>query len=205
LLLNKILRFAAVITVIITFISCGDRNDTDPIDYNDPEYTLRRAKEVLGEDVKFAYAGYFSRDSILSVAAGVEVADDNTWGIKFYLLETDNGDLNKAFESDLYDGSFNEALIQKIKFPDFDYELIYYNSQDYFMGSGGGEVFSYILDFDQERVYYAHLITETDREISLYISDNTEKIPVIKNFFIGNFKRDYPSFTLLSEDKKLDF
>jgi hypothetical protein len=204
LLLNNIFKFAAVIALTVIFISCGDRNDTDVVDYNDPEYTMRRAKEVLGEEVKFAYAGYFTRDSILSVAAGVEVSNSDTWGIKFFLLETDDGDLDKVFESDLYDGSFNESLIQKIKFPDFDYELIYYNSQDYFMGSGGGEVFSYILDFDLERVYYAHLITETDREISLFISDNTE-LPVLKNFFIGNFKRDYPSFTLLSEDKKLDF
>ncbi len=32
---------------------------------------------------------------------------------------------------------------------DTPYDLIYYNSLDYFLGSGGGEVYSYIIDFNK--------------------------------------------------------
>jgi hypothetical protein len=204
LLSNRLLILLAAFAAFV-FISCGEGDSGEPqANWQSNDYSLKRAKEILGENVKFAYSGYFTKDSVLSLAAGVEIADDKSWGIRFYLFEIDDKELSQVFESEMYDGSFNESLIKKIKFPDFDYELIYYNSQDYFMGSGGGEIFSYIVDYDLKRIYYAHLVTESESKISLFISENTE-IPVIKNFFIGNFKRDYPSFTMLSEDIKLDF
>ncbi len=201
---NKLLILIAALGTLL-ILSCGEDTRAPLIDFQNQDYVLKRAKESLGQNVKFANSGYFTADSALSVAAGVEVANKDSWGIKFYLLAIDGYRTEEKLTNPTCTTDLSmKPLIKKIKFPDFDYELIYYNSQDYFMGSGGGEVFSYIADFNLKRIYYAHLITESDAKISLFISENTE-LPIIKNFFIGNFKRDYPSFTLLSEDKKLDF
>jgi hypothetical protein len=71
------------------------------------------------------------------------------------------------------------------------------------MGSGGGEVFSYIIDFNKKETFYAHLVAEPEKPVYLYLSGNINN-PEIKNFFIGNFKRDYPSPTLISKDIDLE-
>ena len=109
---------------------------------------------------------------------------------------------NWTFQTNLLKGSFKESLTKKIKFPAYDYELIYYNSQDYFLGSGGGEIFSYIINFKNQKTFYAHLFLEKEK-ISLFLSNNIDNSE-IKNFFIANFKRDYPNLQIVSKDVNID-
>ena len=171
-------------------------------DYKDPAVLLHEAKNALGENTKTAHLGRFESNVENEVVAGTEINTKDEWGIKFALLKITNNDLKKIYETDLLDGSFNSSLVSKIKLPSTGYELIYYNSQGYFLGSGGGEIFSYLIDFNVRKIFYAHLVIEP-KEISLYISDNIEN-PDIKNFFINNFKKDYPSLTLVSKDIEID-
>jgi hypothetical protein len=79
---------------------------------------------------------------------------------------------------------------------------MYYNSQDYFLGSGGGEVFSYIIDFNNKKTYYAHLFSE-GKKVSLFLSVNID-IPEIKDFFTSAFKKDYPGLVLVTKDVNID-
>ena len=71
------------------------------------------------------------------------------------------------------------------------------------MGSGGGEVFSYIINFEDKQVYYAHLVTEPSNSMSLFISENTENREII-NFFTLTFKKDYPDLKIVNEDIVID-
>jgi len=103
----------------------------------------------------------------------------------------------------LLDGSFKQGFIDKIKFSSFDTELIYYNSRDYYLGSGGGEIFSYIIDFEAKQVYYAHLVIEPSTSVSLFISENTGN-KEIRNFFVLTFKKDYPNLKLVDDDIIID-
>jgi hypothetical protein len=205
LLLNK--YSAAVLIILSVFLySCGSNEDSEAVkvrpDYENPEVLLKEAQSKLGENVRFAYKGFFLPDTSVQIAAGEEIETNQEWGIKFYLLKLNNNDeLEKVYESDLLEGSFRDAMIQKIKFPDFENELLYYNSQDYFLGSGGGEVFSYIVNFNEKDIYYAHLFSGTTTGISLYLSENTGDN--LKNFFVSNFKRDYPSLKLAARDVNL--
>ena len=79
---------------------------------------------------------------------------------------------------------------------------MYYNSQDYFLGSSEGEVFSYIIDFKNQKTFYAHLFIEKEK-ISLFLSDNIDNRE-IKDFFVANFKRDYPNLQIVSKDVNID-
>ena len=90
-------------------------------------------------------------------------------------------------------------MVDKIKFSSIDYDLVYYNSQGYFLGSGGGEVFSYIIDFENKQVYYAHLVVESPTETSLFISDNTQNKELV-NFFTLTFNKDYPTLKIVKDD-----
>lgn len=180
-----------------------DKNEkkktTAPVkNYKDSEVLLHEVKNVIGENVKNAYLGRFEDSKKDYVVAGSEINTKDQWGIKFFLLEIANNTLEKKYETDLLKGSFEGSFVNKIKFPSLGYELVYYNSGDYFLGSGGGEVFSYVVDFNLRKVYYSHLIIES-KEIALYLSKNIDDKD-LRNFFISNFKKDYPSLTIVSED-----
>lgn len=165
---------------------------------------LARAKNLLGDSVKVAFRGKFDRDSVIEVVAGTEVANKSEWGIRFFLLKLDGDDLVKVSQTDLLQGSFKGSMCNKIKFPSFDHELIYYNSRDYFLGSAGGEIFSYIINFQDNKTYYAHLVAEENKPAAMFVSNNID-VPEIRNFFILNFRRDYPKVSLSSSDLKLKF
>jgi hypothetical protein len=203
LLLNK--KFSAYVLFLLSviLISCGEKKETPPAkDYNAPAVLIKELKSVLNMDIKVAYAGFFDSNQVQEFVAGTEINTKDTWGIKFFMLTRDNGEFRMIFETDVLEGSFENSSTEKLNLPSYNYEMIYYNSLDYFMGSGGGEVFSYIIDLNRKEVYYAHLVTE-GKQISLFLSSNTEDDEV-KSFFLNIFRKDYPSFSLVDKDIRLD-
>jgi hypothetical protein len=208
LLLNrKILYILFLIFPLL--ISCGEKKpdgteNSQKTDYQNPLFLMQQAKKVLGDNVKFAYKGRFNIDSVIEIAAGTEIKNSKQWGIEFFLLESNGSNLAVAYQTALLNGSFTKCLVQKIKFPMFDYELIYYNSQDYFLGSGGGEVYSYLIDLKEHKTYFAHLVDEPGKPASLFLSDNID-IREIKSFFVSNFKRDYSELKVVPKDIVLKY
>ena len=208
---KKIFLTILLITAIfegIVLYSCGDKEEkkkpeAPAVNLDNPEVLKEEINKTLGEKAQVTFTGSFSGTQKAEIIAGTEVLTKNLWGIKFSLMEKNNNKLTKGFQSKLLEGSFRDCLVNKIKFPSFDYELIYYNSRDYYMGSGGGEVFSYIIDFNKKETFYAHLIAEPGKPIYLYLSDNII-VPEIKNFFIGNFTRDYSKPILIAKDIDLE-
>lgn len=192
---------------IISFfvmISCSDKSEKIPqIDYQNKIKLLELVKKHYNKDAEVALGGMFDETGKEFIAYGVEINNSDEWGIKFAFLEKSENDFIELFQTELLNGSFKESMIDKIKLSSFDYELVYYSSQGYFMGSGGGEVFSYIIDFENKQVYYAHLAVESESAIYLYISENTERKEII-NFFTMAFKKDFPGLQIVSDDVIID-
>ncbi len=172
-------------------------------DFSDPQIAASEASKALGSEVAFAYKGSYDMDTSIEIATGIEINNSKDWGIKFDLMKYSNGSLKTVFQSGLLDGSFSESLVKRINLPAYNYDLIYYNSLDYFLGSGGGEVYSYIVDYDSSQVYYAHLIIEQSESISLFLSENI-KNKEVKDYFVKNFTNDYPSLKIISKDIELN-
>lgn len=206
--LKRVLKLIPIFLLIIN-IGCEKKDDNNKLagtmrnNLAVPENALFKATEILGDEVKHAFYGNFDGDELNELAVGLEINDNENWGIKFSLLKENDKKFNEVFYTKLLDGSFRESMTQKIKFPSFPYELIYYNSRDYFLGSGGGEVFSYIIDFNKKEIYYAHLVSETRKGVSLFLSENIKEGD-IKNFFLNLFKKDFPKFSLIDKDITLD-
>lgn len=201
---NKLVLF---VLFLLFFFACGEKkqNDIKPIiSFSDSASVFNEAKNLFGDKLKTLLIGNFDEDTLKEAVAGIEIIDNNIWGIKFALLKIEGNTLVIKSETDLLDGSFKEALVKKIKFAGFNHELVYYSSQDYFWGSGGGEVFSYIINFSNTEVFYAHLFSQTSRQVELYLSENI-KNDDLKKFFIYSFKKDYPELQLVSEDVTLEF
>ncbi len=201
---NKIYYLAVFILSLILF-SCGEKEKDTPqnkIDLNTPEAVLNEAKKVLGNDVQVTAAGNFDKDTTREFAAGTEINKPDEWGIKFYLLKEEAGALKAVDSTGLLEGSFTDALLRKEKLPSRDYDMLYYNSLDYYLGSGGGEVFAHMVDFGENQIYDAHLFTEKGSRVSLFMSVNTS--PEVKNYFLSVFKKDYPGLKIVDKDIDLD-
>jgi hypothetical protein len=195
--LNKL-----IILLLITlwfFITAGCKKSYEPPPHNlfeNEQLVLKTAKDLVGENVSFTTAGYFESDSVKSIVAGVEISESNSWGIKFYLISWVDGEFQIKYTTGLLNGSFVQCLVNKIKFSDFDTELIYYNSKNYFLGNAIGDVYSHVIDLKKLKVYSAHLSVISEGRVSLDLSQNIDN-PMIKNFFISYFRRDYPNLRLV--------
>lgn len=180
--------------------SCSDKKEKIPVlDFENKVQVLDAVKKYYNKETQFALGGLFDETGKQFIAAGWEINNSDEWGIKFAFLEKAGNEFISEYETDVLDGSFKESFVDKIKFSSIDYELVYFNSQGYFMGSAGGEVFSYIVDFENKQVYYAHLVVESETSTSLFISENTQNKELI-NFFTLTIKKDYPGLKIIEDD-----
>lgn len=199
-LLNNFLKGITFFLFLLALISCSDKNEKLPIlDFENKVQILDVIKSHYNKETQIALGGMFDESGKQFIAAGWEINNSDEWGIKFAFLEKSGDEFISKYETSLLDGSFKESFVDKIKFSSIDYDLVYYNSQGYFMGSGGGEVFSYIVDLESEQVYYAHLVVESGSSTSLFISENTQN-KELANFFTLTFKKDHPGLQIVEDD-----
>jgi hypothetical protein len=205
LLLNKsVMKTIQIVFLFIFIISCSDKESKIPVlDFQNKSQLLEVVKKHYDKNSSVAFGGVFDESGKRTIVTGSEIENNKDWGIKFTQLEIVDDEFKVKFETNLLDGSFKQSFVDKIKFASFDNELIYYNSQDYYLGSGGGEIFSYIIDFTAKQVYFAHLIIEPSTSISLFISGNT-KSKELRNFFVLTFKKDYPDLKVVDKDVSVD-
>ncbi len=210
-LIKKGILLSLVTTAFFFYASCEKKKDApvnlvvsaDSADKIDREILFNYAKQKIAEDVKDIEYGVFERDSSKGLIAGREFMSEKEWGIRFYYIKFVNSNPLKVYETPLLKGSLNESLLKRFKLADYNYELFYYDSQDYFLGSGGGEIFSYLIDLNTKEVFSAHFFTVPDNPLSLYFSPNINRSE-IRDFFTKNFQRDYPNLVVVSRDFDLD-
>ncbi len=197
---NNYKKISLIFFLLLGVISCSDKQEKFPvIDFENKVQVLDAVKNHYNKETQAAFSGLFDETGKQYIAAGFEINNADEWGIKFEFLEKSGNEFISKYETELLDGSFKESFVDKIQFSSIDYDLVYYNSQGYFMGSGGGEVFSYIVDFENKQVYYAHLVVESESLTSLFISENTLNKELI-NFFTLTFKKDHPSLKIVEDD-----
>ncbi len=195
-LLNNYHRFLFLIGFLLLVAGCKKSYEPPPHNlFENDQLIQKTAKDLVGENISFTSAGHFESDTLKSIVAGVEVTENNEWGIKFYLIGWVEGEFQIKYTTPLLNGSFVQCLVNKIKFSDFDTELIYYNSKNYFLGNANGDVYSHIVDLKRLKVYSAHL-SVTGSRVTLDLSQNIDH-PMIKTFFTSYFRRDYPNLRLV--------
>ena len=208
--MSLINKYLFLLFFIFFFILNGCNKKTEKVDtnillkkYNSQVFLLKKVQEVLGKDVYFAVKGNFDNKNNLEIAAVKEINKIDTAGIQFFLLGLKETDLSVISSTKILRGSLTKSFTNKIKFPFFNYELLYYNSNDYYIGSGGGEQFSYIINFKENETYYSHLVSVSKKLGQIYISKNIKR-KEIKNFFLSNAKRDFPNIKVSATDINID-
>lgn len=194
-------NFVELFIIVFAFAIVGCKKSYEPPPHNlfeNEQLIQKTAKDLIGDDVTFTSAGYFETDSVKSIVAGKEISEKNEWGIQFYLISWVDGEFKVKYQTGLLNGSFVQCMVNKIKFSDIENELIYYNSKNYFLGNASGDVYSHVIDLSKLKVYSAHLSVITEGRVSLDLSQNIDN-PMLKNFFIGYFRRDYPNLRLVEK------
>lgn len=198
-LLNNYYKFIGITIILLSIIGCGNKNDQQ-VNFDDPRSVRNIANNMIDETIRFSVSGYFSSDTIRSIVAGTEKSEKSKMGISFSLIEKVDDEFKVVYNTGVLDGSFNKCIVDKMKFSSDGIEMIYYNSQDYFLGTGGGDVYLYVINFAEREVYYGHLIAERSSGTSLFLSENLTD-PMLRRFFISYFKKDYAALRIITSEK----
>ncbi len=196
--LNKIFSFAFSLLVLYLLSGCGGDNN-QKVDFNDDRSLRELASDLIEENIRFVSSGYFSSELGKSIVAGFETSVNNKPGISFSLIEKVDDEFIVVYNTGLLSGSFNNCIVDKMKFSSEKGELIYYDSQDFYMSNSGGDVFLYLVSMFKRKIYYAHLIVSRISGASLYLSDNIED-PLLRKFFISYFKKDHQNLRIIKSD-----
>jgi hypothetical protein len=169
---------------------------------SEPENALEFLNSKLPVPVEYAVTGYFQNVDSLQICGVKEIISSKEWGIKFSLYNFTADTATLVYETPLLDGAVKEKNIKTIKIDSLGVQLLSYSSGDYFLGSGGGEVYFYLTDFSKQTIYYAHLILLRNKPVSLFLSPNIED-PAIKDYIINLFKTDYEDLVVVTKDIQL--
>jgi hypothetical protein len=190
---------------MIVIAGCEKKaSDQAPINskpfYNYNTLSMKVKLLLKGED-GIVLMGNFKGDTAQQAAALIDV-DKRQEKISFNLIEIKDTIFEKKFETEPLQGALKGCKFEKVNLPGAANDFVYYNSQIYFIGSSSGEVFAYLIDFKTQKTYYAHLVSEPRKPDYLYISEVENK--EIRNYFIDDFRKDYPAFKITSKDRVLN-
>lgn len=168
-----------------------------------PSNALEFINSKVEESEDFATVGYFLNTDSPQIASIKEIFSKNEWGIKFSLFNFTKDTVIFIRSSKTLDGSVKESEVTKVSIDSSGIEMLFYNSGDYFLGSGGGEVFAYLVDYKSDKIHYAHLVLIRNKSAQLFISPSTEDYPEVKNFFESFFRKDYEDLKISEKDIQL--
>lgn len=194
------LVFTAYLLFGLMLISCTKdaKEPNKKIDYNDLAELSKFGSKVAGKEFRFATFENFNSDTLKEIVIGKEIEEGDTWGIRFSFYETEQS-VHTVYTTMLLEGSFSGATVTPMKIAGRENQLLYYNSGDFFLGSGGGEIYSYIIDLENKKVHAAKLRLQRLGDASLQIiTDGFEE--TIKEYFITLFKKEYPDLTVTESD-----
>lgn len=160
---------------------------------------LDRARATGGAETGIALRGTFSPADTTLFAAVKEVNTASAWGISFWFGSTDSLRPGMLWLSPLREGSLTQSSVALLRLPGYSYDLLSYNSGDYYMGSAGGEVYAYLVDYSLRAVYYAHLTMDKLDGITLYLAPAAMP-PAVRAFFTKTFAEEFPGVRLVNRD-----
>ncbi len=130
-----------------------------------------------------------------------EVNSGTEFGIRFLLVHLHADSVVVDYSSNLIDGAVNQSAFERVRIPGKNYDLVYYNSTDYFMGSGGGEVFTYVIDFNEPLIAYGHMFISGSGAPNFYIPSSV-KDQSIRDYLLRRIKSDFSDVKPVSQDYK---
>lgn len=171
---------------------------------NNETELIRYGKKLYGNEIMRAISGDFNGNEVQEMAFGREIFTADTWGIIFYFCQITGDTVEQYYQTPVLEGSLTKCKLGRLRDVSAEKDLLYYDSESFYMGSGGGEIFAYLIDSDAEKIYTGHLFVIPGESLpSLYLSPNAAG-KFAGKYLEGRFRRSFPGLRIVSEDYKFN-
>lgn len=189
--------------MLIFIVGCGEKKKSDPEavqneSSNSSSVLTQIQKEILPEARELVSGEFLPGDNTL-LAVLCEVNTATEWGVRINILKADNSKFLHYYTTSTLEGAFDQGIFQSVRFPETEYDMLIYDTEDYFLGTSGGEVFYYVIDPLEKRTFYSHLVIKSADTPQLFVQPEISST-VIRNFIINKFRSDYPELVISSSD-----
>lgn len=124
-------------------------------------------------------------------------------GIIISICSVKQGTVTINYETPIVDGAVKHSIFQKVNVPGVTDTLLYYDSGDFFMGSGSGELYAYIIQPKEVSFLKAHLFIDGDTPPKVFIPD-TPKTKVLRGYLFNKLRDQFPGLKFAAKDVSID-
>jgi hypothetical protein len=107
------------------------------------------------------------------------------------------------YSSPVVDGALKQATFQQVVLPGVSDTALYYDSGDFFMGSGSGEVYVYVIFPKTNTIVKGHLFLTGEAPPRLFVPESTTATAV-RTYIFNKFKDQYPGLKFAQKDITID-
>ncbi|MCE1188092.1 MAG: hypothetical protein LWX56_03040 [Ignavibacteria bacterium] len=161
---------------------------------------LNKLSEAAGYKVLSYHQGHFIDSVTVSFACIGEVDSKGIKNVQitFVSLGSDSSFRN-IFACKPFEANPGQLEIFTTKLENSSYDCLYFDSGDYYVGTGGGEVYQFIADARQRIVYRTHFVFSKEQRPGVYFYAEC-KTEEIRKLFLNHLRNDYPEVTILRTD-----
>lgn len=165
---------------------------------------LNIAKKRYGESIVNILSGKFMPDDSLNYKVLCqEVEEDTIWAIKFIFIKAERDSIREVWKTQNLEGSFNEAEVKIIRYDDLNYDLVFYDSKNYYAGNDLGEVFLYSVDLFAKKTNSAHAFYDQSSPPSVYFSPEISS-EYIKKYYLDILRKRFGGIKISAKDYKFE-
>jgi hypothetical protein len=199
--LLKFSNYFFCILALLIFYSCEKSNQDpaplaeklsriDSLSLRFPNLNPKALSVVTGEIIT-ALEGNFSNAKDVVYAVLIDDQTKNLCHLKIKFIRKFDTYYQAAYSSPSLEGIKKSFGLEKAILPGLSYQLLYFDSGGYYLGSGGGEIFSYLIDAEMARTYSALLRIGDGNPPQILIPRSCNRIEV-RNYFIKKLQGLYP-------------
>ncbi|MBI2419820.1 MAG: hypothetical protein HYV28_18300 [Ignavibacteriales bacterium] len=140
-----------------------------------------------------------SSKSICAILLKMESKDLKNLSIAFVDTALINSENFVLYVTEPLEGDPDNTELTSVRLTDIPHPIVYFNTGDFLMGTGGGEVFHYLIDAAKEQIYPAHFIADKSSGFGLYLPPQS-RAAVIQDFFHAKVSKQYSPLSTLKRD-----
>jgi|YNPMSStandDraft_2_1061718.scaffolds.fasta_scaffold00039_41 hypothetical protein len=208
-LLKSFFNFLFLFTILF-FSACDNSNKQKSLESNLQLKKQLSEKDIIdliqkkyGENAIKIMNGEFLPSDSSHRAVCYEVSEDTIWAIKFIFIKVDKDSIYEIWQTQNLEGSFNEAEVKLYRPENLNYDLVFYDSKNYYAGNDLGEVFLYAIDLNQKKTNYAHAFYDQTTPPSVYFSPEIDN-EIIQKFYFNLLRKRFETLRLAKKDYKFE-
>lgn len=136
---------------------------------------------------------------ICAILLKMESKDLKNLSIAFVDTSLINSENFVLYVTDPLEGDPENTELTSVLLTDSPHPLVYFNTGDFLMGTGGGEVYHYLIDAAKKQIYPAHFIADKANGFGLFLP-LISRAAEIREFFHTRVSKQFSPLSTLKRD-----